>query len=304
VATGGYGLDGQWNDDVRHALHVTLTGESDRFHAQYDGLPDLVTALREIFILTGRYSAYRGRRHGRPAGDLPANRFVGFLQNHDHVGNRALGERSSGLVSADALAVAAAIVLLGPFVPLLFQGEEWGASTPFRFFAEFGDQALGEAVRTGRRREFAAFGWKPEDVPDPLARGTFEASRLDRDEVHREPHASLLEWHRRLIRLRAATQGSSGARPALQADLEQGWLVAVIGGRTLAANVSRSSQQVPVGPGHELALASDPGIALDGGRLLLPATSVALLTRSASACEHRSSVACVTPRPMPDGGNA
>jgi maltooligosyltrehalose trehalohydrolase len=280
---GGYGIDAQWSDDYHHALHTMVTGEHEGYYEDFAGLTDVVRALERGWVYEGRYSPHRGRRHGRSTDGLALERFLGYAQNHDQVGNRARGERLSQLVDARALRVVAALVLAGPFVPLLFQGEEWGASTPFRFFADFGDAALGEAVRTGRRREFATFGWRPEDVPDPLASATFEASRLDRDEVHREPHASLLEWQRRLIRLRAVTHGPPGARPALQADLERGWLVAVVGGRTLAANVSRSPHRIPLPPGHELALASDPGIALEGERLLLPAMSVAVLTKSASA---------------------
>jgi maltooligosyltrehalose trehalohydrolase len=175
--------------------------------------------------------------------------------------------------------VAAGLVLCGPFVPLLFQGEEWGASTPFLFFADFDDEALGEAVRTGRRREFAAFGWDPEDVPDPLAEDTFERSRLRREETDFEPHADLLAWHRALIELRRGTAGpDAAARPEVEADLEAGWLVAAIGARTVAANVSRSARSPAVEPGLRLALASDPEVSLTGTQLRLPPMSLAVLT--------------------------
>ncbi|MEX1334374.1 MAG: malto-oligosyltrehalose trehalohydrolase [Candidatus Limnocylindrales bacterium] len=276
---GGYGIDGQWSDDYHHALHTMLSGERDGYYEDFDGLADVVRALRRGWVYEGRYSRHRGRRHGRSSDGLALERMLGYAQNHDQVGNRARGERLSQLVDPRALKVAAGLVVCGPFVPLLFQGEEWGASTPFLFFADFEDEALGEAVRTGRRREFAAFGWEPEDVPDPLSEATFERSRLDRHELGVEPHAGLLEWHRALIRLRRATSGpQSGTRPRVQADSEAGWLVAAVGARTVAANVSRSLRSVPVEPELAVALASDPAVSIDSGRLLLPAMSLAVLT--------------------------
>ncbi len=275
---GGYGLDAQWSDDFHHALHTTLTGEHGGYYEDFAGLPDLARAIERGWVYEGRYSAHRGRRHGRSSDGLALTRFLGYAQNHDQVGNRARGERLSELVDPRALRVAAALVLCGPFVPLLFQGEEWGASTPFRFFADFTDDDLAEAVRTGRRREFAAFGWAPEDVPDPMAEATFEASRLDRGETAREPHASLLEWHRRLIALRAATGNPPTAgRPSVRAEVEAGWLVADLGTRVLAVNVSDATRS-PVLPRElALALASDPEVALDGARLELPPLSAAVL---------------------------
>lgn len=281
---GGYGIDAQWSDDFHHALHSMLSGERDGYYEDFTGLADVARALERGWVYEGRYSPHRGRRHGRRNDGLALDRFLGYAQNHDQVGNRARGERLSQLVDTRALHVAAVLVLCGPFVPMLFQGEEWGASTPFCFFADFEDEALAEAVRTGRRQEFAAFGWQPEDVPDPIDPATFEASRLDREEVDREPHASLLDWHRRLIRLRASTRSAApGARPRVRVDLEQGWLVAEIEGRLLAVNVSRSDRAVTVGGEHRLAAASDPRIGLDAGRLRLTPMSAAVLTTAIEA---------------------
>ena len=160
---------------------------------------------------------------------MPATRFLGYLQNHDQVGNRATGERSSMLVEPGLLQVAAALVLLGPLVPMLFQGEEWGASTPFLYFTDHEDPELGRPVSEGRRREFAAFGWAPEDVPDPQAPKTFERSKLDWDEVGEGVHGSLLDWHRRLIALRRSEPAlSSGTFDDLDVrfDEDERWLVA------------------------------------------------------------------------------
>src|SRR5207302_3720399 len=129
-------------------------------------------------------------------------KFLGYMQNHDQVGNRALGERSSQLMNLRKLKIAAAVVLTAPFVPMLFQGEEWGASTPFLYFTHHDDPVLAHAVSEGRRREFAAFGWYPEDVPDPQAPETLERSKLKWEEISHEPQAGLFEWHKALIKLR------------------------------------------------------------------------------------------------------
>jgi maltooligosyltrehalose trehalohydrolase len=178
-----YGLDGQWHDDFHHALHALLTGERAGYYAPYGTLDDLAHALEPRWPL------------------------VGFAQNHDQIGNRARGDRLCHLVGAKRQRIAAALVLLGPFTPLLFMGEEWAASTPFCYFTDHQDPALAQAVRDGRRREFAAFGWKPEDIPDPQAVATFDASKLRWDERAHEPHASMLAFHRDLLALRREHPG-------------------------------------------------------------------------------------------------
>jgi maltooligosyltrehalose trehalohydrolase len=280
VAHGGYGLDAQWNDDFRHALHVALTGETDGYHAQYNGLDDLASALRRVFVFDGRYSAFRERSWGRPVGDLPANRFVGFVQNHDQVGNRALGERIGQLVTPDAARVAAAIVLLGPFVPLLFAGEEWAASSPFLYFTAHGDEALAAAVREGRRREFASLQREGIEIPDPQAEVTFRRSRLDWSERVREPHASMLAWHRRLIAYRVAhPELGDGRRPEVTVDAGAGWIVIRRPGVSVAANLAPHERTVALEGGGRwrIALASHDTIELDAGRVRLPGSSVAVV---------------------------
>ena len=196
---GGLGCDAQWSDDFHHALHAALTGERDGYYADF-GPPEMVAkALRGAYVYDGQHSPYRQRRHGRavPAG-VPATAFLGYLQDHDQVGNRAAGERSSHLLPPHLLKVAAALVLASPFVPMLFMGEEWGATTPWQYFTDHEDAALADAVRKGRREEFAAFGW--DEVPDPQDPATFERSTLRWDEV--EEHADLLDWHRALVAVR------------------------------------------------------------------------------------------------------
>jgi len=281
-ALGGYGLDAQWNEDFHHALHAVLTGERSGYYADFGSLHDVATALREGFVYAGRYSAYRRRRHGRPVRDLSGHRFVGCLQNHDQVGNRALGERSSRLMSSGRLRVGAALLLTAPFVPMLFQGEEWGATTPFLYFTDHDDPQLARAVRDGRRQECAAFGWNPEQVPDPQAAETFDRSKLDWREPAREPHASLLDWHRRLIRLRRELPVLSDGRMQsvhVAFDEDARWLVLERGAIRVVCNVGSASQRVPCAGSraHRLLLASDPAVTVTRGAVDLPPDSVAIL---------------------------
>ncbi len=185
---GGYGLDAQWSDDFHHALIALLTGDRGGYYADFGSMGDLAKALREVFVYDGRYSRYRDRVHGRPVEGLPAWRFLGYAQNHDQVGNRAKGERLSALTTPGRVKIAAALAMMSPFVPLMFQGEEWAASSPFLFFTDH-EEELGRLVSEGRKKEFAAFGWKPEEIPDPQDAATFARSRLNWDEIAEPDHA-------------------------------------------------------------------------------------------------------------------
>lgn len=197
----GLGLDAMWNDDFHHALHAFLTGERTGYYADFGRLDDVATAIREGFVLAGRYSTYRGRRHGAPAGATPGSRLVVYTQNHDQIGNRPRGRRLTRLLSFDQLKLAAGVTLLSPYLPLLFMGEEYGETAPFHYFVSHTDPELVEAVRQGRREEFSAFRWH-EEPPDPQAERTLESSKL-RHELKSEPeHRHLLELHRELITLR------------------------------------------------------------------------------------------------------
>ena len=184
----GMGVDAQWFDDFHHALHVLLTGERTGYYAPYGSIADLASALLGPVRLR-----------------VGASRVVGFAQNHDQVGNRAAGERLSMLVDEARLRMTATLVACSPFVPMLFMGEEWGAGSPFIFFSDHRDPTIARETSRGRIREFEAFGWRPEDVPDPQDPASFERSRLEWGELSHEPHRSLLEWHRRLLRLRRET---------------------------------------------------------------------------------------------------
>jgi maltooligosyltrehalose trehalohydrolase len=174
---GGYNLDAQWSDDFHHAVHAYFTGERQGYYQDFGRPQDLATVLWQPFLYAGNFSRFRNRSHGAPAGDFPGDRFVVSIQNHDQVGNRARGDRLSKLLPPPAQRLAASMLLLSPYVPLLFMGEEYGEERPFQFFCSFGDGRLIDNVRKGRRHEFAAFAWQGE-VPDPQHEGTFNASRL------------------------------------------------------------------------------------------------------------------------------
>ncbi len=201
---GGYGLDAQWNDDFHHALHVLLTGEQNGYYQDFDGLKQLLKAFQEGFVYSGQYSRYRQRRHGVTSRNIPASRFVVFAQNHDQVGNRMKSERLSQLVTFERLKLAAGVVLLSPFIPLLFMGEEYGEEAPFAYFVSHSEPALIEAVRRGRREEFASFKW-PGEIPDPQDEATFFSAKLDRSLRGEGWHRTLLEFYQELIWLRKET---------------------------------------------------------------------------------------------------
>ncbi|MDQ3980579.1 MAG: malto-oligosyltrehalose trehalohydrolase, partial [Actinomycetota bacterium] len=255
---GGYGIDAQWSDDFHHAIHALLTGERTGYYADFGSVSHLAKALRHAFVYDGAYSAHRRRRHGRSPAGLPPSRFLGYSQTHDQVGNRAGGERLSTLVGPARARMAAALVLCAPFVPLLFQGEEWAASTPFQYFTDHEDPQLGKAVSEGRRREFAAFGWKPEDVPDPQDPETFRRSVLNWAEIEQESHASVLEWYRRLMALRRQHRLDAGGFESVEvhAEEDEHWLVLDRGRVVVAFNTGEVPVDVPLGDGgpREVAL--------------------------------------------------
>jgi maltooligosyltrehalose trehalohydrolase len=271
---GGYGIDAQWSDDFHHALHALLTGETAGYYSDFGTIADVAKALHEAFVYDGKHSAFRGRVHGRSTEGLEGSRFLGYLQTHDQVGNRAMGERSSALMSHELLKVGAALVLTSPFVPMLFQGEEWGATTPFLYFTDHEDLQLGRAVSEGRRREFAAFGWRPEEIPDPQDPETFERSKLDWSELDDPRHADLLEWHRQLIRLRHELPELSDGRMdrvRTRFDEEAAWLLVQRGAVSVVCNFSAGERSVPLQEQGELLLTSgkEPTVQ-DNGTVLAP----------------------------------
>ncbi len=282
---GGFGLDAAWSDDFHHALHSALTAETAGYYEDFGGLAPLGRALERGYVYAGERSPHRGRRHGRPLTGVPAHRLLGYAQNHDQVGNRAAGERSSALMSTGRLHIAAALVLCSPFVPLLFQGEEWAASTPFQYFTDHVDEELGRLVSRGRRREFAAFGWKPEDVPDPQDPATFERSVLDWAELDKDPHAGFLQWHKDLVTLRrrlpALSDGDFNEVDTTW-DEDGQWFCLTRGPITVACSLADHPQPVPIpSDATTLLLASDPARThLGQSAVTLPPDAVAIVSPS------------------------
>lgn len=285
-AEGGLGLDAQWNDDFHHALHTALTGESQGYYADFARAPfeALAKTLTGGYFHDGTWSSFRGRAHGRPLdrSRIAAYRLLGYGQTHDQVGNRAQGDRLSASLSPGLLACAAALVLTAPFTPMLFMGEEWAAGTPWQFFTDHTDPELADAVRRGRRREFAAHGWAEEDVPDPQDPATRDRSCLDWDEPSREPHARVLAWYRALIALRGEQPDLTDpdlSDTKVVHDADARWLLVRRGDVRIAVNLGERPASIPLGPRPARVLAAwDPVGAPDAdGVLRLPAESAAVL---------------------------
>ena len=271
---GGHALDGAWADDWHHAVHVALTGEHVGYYADFGSPAQLAKALRQAWVFDGTWSARRNRFHGRPTTGLEPQTFVIALQNHDQVGNRAAGDRLPAQVDQVRLKIAAALLLTSPFTPLLFQGEEWAASTPFQYFTDHADPQLGKAVSEGRRREFAAFGWRPENVPDPQDPATFERSRLRWDEIEMPAHQEMLEWYRSLLALRRRL---TNEQAEVEVD-EHASRISVAGDQiAVRVNLGQTDWVLELGERNRLLMRSEPSIRQEGARLCLPPWSVAIV---------------------------
>ena len=197
------GMTAQWADDVHHALHARLTGEAQGYYGDFAEAGAWAKAYGRAFLHNGTWSTFRGRNWGAPVPeDTDPRRFVVFGSDHDQVGNRAVGDRPSSALDDPALAASAALVLLSPYTPMLFMGEEWGTRTPFQFFTDYEEADLARSVSEGRVREFAGFGWDADEIPDPQAPSTVEASRLRWSELSEPGHARMLSWYRALTALR------------------------------------------------------------------------------------------------------
>ncbi|HEX6771779.1 MAG TPA: malto-oligosyltrehalose trehalohydrolase [Acidobacteriaceae bacterium] len=276
----GYELDAQWSDDFHHALWTVLTGETAGYYADFGSMADLAKAITEVFVYQGQYSRYRKRKHGMPIGELPADRFLGYIQNHDQVGNRAQGDRLSHVTDLGRAKIAAAMVLLGPFVPMIFAGEEFAASTPFRYFTDFQDRELGRLVSEGRRKEFVAFGWEPEEVPDPQATETYERSKLQWEECGDGHHAEMLVWHRELIALRRREMLLT-SRQLREVEVSfneaQKWLRMRRGSIEVMFNAGNAAVHLPVTTRYDAILVSATDVNCEPSGMGLPPASVAVL---------------------------
>lgn len=277
TAEGGLGMDGQWADDVHHALHSWLTGETFGYYVDFGSPETLAHAFEKVFVHEGGHSTFRDRAWGRPVpDDVDRRRFVTFTQNHDQVGNRGLGDRPEARLSPGAVAGGAALLLLGPFTPLLFQGQEWATRRPFQFFSDH-EAELGSLITAGRLREFAEHGWAevygPDaTIPDPQDPAAFEASTLDWDEVAEPGHADLLGWYRTLIR----TRRTFLAEPGLPVSTRHAddWFALTHGPLTVVV-APREAASLPL-PG-ELLYGFGSASRLPDGTLELGAASVAVV---------------------------
>ncbi len=282
----GYGIHAQWSDDFHHALHTVLTGERNGYYEDFGSLSQLAKALKSVFVYDGIYSPHRGNIHGRPVIGLSAWHFLAYSQNHDQIGNRAQGERLCHLVNVGRQKIAAALVLTSPFVPMLFQGEEFGASSPFQYFSQHEDEELGQKVSDGRQHEFKAFGWDAKDVPDPQDRVTFERSKLRWNEITEGAHAELLAWYKQLIALRRSSSELTDGRLTeveVSFDEHAQWLVLRRGSVEVVCNLASETQPIPINCMPRGVLSSSERWDLRPGLIELPPDSVAILAPHAFA---------------------
>ncbi|KQS56827.1 malto-oligosyltrehalose trehalohydrolase [Geodermatophilus sp. Leaf369] len=283
---GGIGLTAQWSDDFHHSLHAVLTGEGQGYYRDFAeaGLGGLAKVLTGAFFHDGAWSSFRRRHHGRPVDTqaLPGWKFLAYLQDHDQIGNRAVGDRVSADLSPALLAVGATITLTSPFTPMLFMGEEWGASTPWQFFTSHPEPELGKATAEGRIGEFAEHGWDAAVVPDPQDEETFLRSKLDWSELEQQPHADLLRVHRALLALRSTHPDLVDphlAQVQVQWDDADRWLVVHRGSLRVAVNLADEPREVDLdveATGVLFATGELPEV--DGHAVTLPAQSAAVLS--------------------------
>jgi maltooligosyltrehalose trehalohydrolase len=249
---GGYGLTAQWSDDFHHALYVSLTGDTTGYYADFDSLAALGKVFENGFFHDGTHSSFRGRSHGYKIDTLrtPTWRLVVCSDNHDQIGNRADGQRLSGKVTPQQLGLAAFVTLLSPFTPMIFMGEEWGASTPWCFFSSHPEPNLAELVRSGRLEEFAQMEWDTSAVPDPQDPKTFEISKLDWSELERSDHAEQLKLTTRLIEIRHTYPDFTDPRfdqGHATSDDEDGWVLIERGKVIMAVNFHDHPTEEEVG---------------------------------------------------------
>lgn len=286
INEGGLGMTAQWSDDFHHAIHSFLTGERQGYYCDFGEPGVLAKTLTSVFLHDGGPSTFRGKNWGAPI-DRARHRghaFLAYTANHDQVGNRALGDRPSCTLDLGRQAVAAALMLCSPFTPMLFMGEEWSASTPWQFFTDHSEKELARAIREGRRREFAAFGWEADDIPDPQDHATRERSVLEWDERRMGDHARLLAWYTDLVAMRRATpELLEDNLAAVECTFAQdgSWFVLHRGSVKVAANLAEDETLVPIeGGALRCLLAFDAercGLGSDG--VTLPCCSVAVVSQ-------------------------
>jgi maltooligosyltrehalose trehalohydrolase len=278
TADGGLGMTAQWSDDVHHALHSLLTGETQGYYCDFGSPEVLARTLTRVFRHAGDYSTFRGAEWGRPIDPARhgGHRFLAYLQNHDQVGNRAVGDRISASIAPGRQAAGAALVMTSAFTPMVFMGEEWAASTPWQYFTDFPDPTLGAAVRDGRQSEFAEHGWDADDVPDPQDPATREASVLDWAEPTKNGHARMLAWYSQLAALRRAESDlRADDLRAVRVELGPGTVAMHRGRLSVIVNLGSAPAVFEVPDGAEVVLAwSEPEKVPEGVRLAPDAVAV------------------------------
>ena len=288
TAEGGLGMTAQWADDVHHALHAWLTGERHGYYVDFGPAQVLAHALTRVFVHEGGHSTFRDSDWGAPVPrDTDARRFVVFAANHDQIGNRALGDRPASRLPDGVLAAGAALVLMSPFSPMIFMGDEWGTRRPFPFFSDHQEPDLADAIRAGRTAEFAGHGWaelygEEPEAPDPQATTTVESARLDWTEPARPEHSRVLKWHRTLIALRTLLPGVRDGdldATGVEHDAAGTWITMRRPGIVVIASISDGPVTLPFAhAGSARVLASWDEIARTETTLTLPGAGAVVLT--------------------------
>ncbi len=282
IEANGYGMDAQWADDFHHALATILfTGKgSAGYYDDFGQFESLAKATEDIFVFEGQFSKYRDHSHGRPIANLSAHHFINFLQNHDQVGNRALGDRIHQTIGLDRTKVGLGLILTAPMIPMLFMGEEYAASTPFLYFADHDDPDMAKLVAEGRKKEFASFGFEGDDIPNPEDLSTFTSSKLNWEESGQGEHADMLEWVKTLIHIRRNSQClNDGDRGHLKVTFseEHRWLRIDRRRTSIFANLGDEETTFPVTEEHHVQAASKPAT-LNGAKVSVAPMSLAIVT--------------------------
>ncbi len=282
IEANGYGMDAQWADDFHHALATILF--TDPGHAGYyddfGAFESLAKAMKDIFVFEGQFSKYRNHSHGRPIDNLSAHHFINFLQNHDQVGNRALGDRIHQTIGLEKTKVGLGLIMTAPMIPMLFMGEEYAASTPFLYFADHDDPEMAKAVAAGRKKEFASFGFDADTIPNPEDPSSFSNSKLNWDESCVGEHADMLAWVKTLIAIRRTSQClNDGDRGHMKVtfDEEHRWLRTDRRRTSIFTNLGDQEVHFPVSEDHRILAASKPAT-LANGKVTLPPLSLAILS--------------------------
>jgi maltooligosyltrehalose trehalohydrolase len=281
---GGYGLTAQWSDDYHHSVHVALTGETTGYYADFASLDALAKVSTQGFFHDGSYSSFREREHGHPIDPrVPTWRLVTFSQDHDQIGNRAVGDRLTASLDYGQLAIAAVLTVTGPFTPMLFMGEEWGASTPWQFFTSHPEPELGTATAEGRIAEFEKMGWDPDVVPDPQDPESFYRSKLDWAEAEEGDHARLLRLYRELGALRRSVPELTNPQfDLLEATFsdEKHWFRLDRGDLSTLINFGDESLTLPLPSGSTVLVKTDDTAEVSDGQATLPQHSALIVLRA------------------------